>query len=435
MLKSGNRSVAKLKAKSKKARGSGASARLADISAKMEAARNASYVRKPVFDGSLEVIAYELMVGDGAVTKLEAVSDEQKLRFNSVLELELADINGGHPVLISASNPVLEVGLPPWLDTSDVMISLGSTFTPTPEATAAVEHLHARGFRIVLENLPTSPQLGDLIRYAWAVRIDTHGSAGTSAGKHVNVLKASEVQLMADRIGSYDELRTATSQGYTLFQGSFLSRPDAFKKTQIPAGKLAALELIALLQNPDAAISEIAEVIRRDVSLSYRILKIVNSAHYALPRPLGSIDEAVVLVGTSQIVSWVSMLNMSGVANKPTELTRAAMVRARVCETLAEKLDRSDRQRFHIVGLFSVIEALLDVPAAKALGSLPLAPEIVDAIASGGGVMGEVLRGVIAFEKGDWSHAHIVGLDDIELSRAFRSAMIETDEMWARVSG
>jgi EAL and modified HD-GYP domain-containing signal transduction protein len=141
------------------------------------------------------------------------------------------------------------------------------------------------------------------------------------------------------------------------------------------------------------------------------------------------------LVGTRQIVSWVGMMSLSGLNNKPSELTRAAMVRARTCERLAGCLDRTDVQRFYIVGLFSVIEALLDIPARQAVGSLPLNAEVVDAITSGGGIMGEVLRGVIEYEAGNWDRAHIIGVEDQTLSDAFHLAVLETDRAWAQISG
>ena len=227
----------------------------------------------------------------------------------------------------------------------------------------------------------------------------------------------------------------ATRLGVARFQGPFLGRPDGFRKSHAPAGQLAALELITKLQDPDAAISDIANVIRRDVNLSYRILKVVNSAHYSLSRPLGSIEEAVVVVGTKQIVSWVGALTMTGLNGKPAELTRSAMIRARTCEMLARHLDRLDVQRFYLVGLLSVIEALLDVPASQALGRLPLNAEVVDAIVSGGGIMGEALRGVVEYEKGNWERAHIIGIDDQALSDAFHLAMLEVDKVWAQITG
>jgi c-di-GMP phosphodiesterase len=404
----------------------------------MESARSTSVVRRPVFDRALEVVAYEIIVGSEPITEIavvdSAADESRQLVVNSGINVDLA-ISTDKPAQLAVSSAILETGISTVLDPGDAMLILGSGVEPSEATTAALENLRALGFRIVLDDLTTYPQLHQLLRLAHGVKINVEKASGPTVAKRIAVLKTAGVELIADGIASYDELREATRLGFTQFQGSFLSRPDGFRKTRTPSRQLAALELISLLQNPDANISDIADVIRRDVGLSYRILKVVNSAHYALPRPLGSIEEAVMLVGTRQIVSWVGMMSMSGLNNKPSELTRTAMVRARSCERLAESLDRPDVQRFYVVGLFSVIEALLDVPARQALGSLPLNSEIVDAIASGGGIMGETLRAVIEYEAGNWDQAHIIGVADQTLSDAFHLAMLETDKAWAQING
>ncbi len=353
---------------------------------------------------------------------------------NSAVQVDLDEFRDGKPIQLTVAAPVLESGLPPGFTSSDVMFILGEGFEATPIAVETVEFLGSRGYRFVLENLPSNPHLGALLRHSYAVRVDTAGMDTPALNKHMDLLSGAKVEMVADHIGSYEELRAATKQGFTLFQGSFLSRPNGFRKTRVPTSQLAGLELITLLQNPDAEISELADVIRRDVNLSYRILKVVNSAQYSLPRPLGSIEEAVVLVGTQQIVSWVGAMTMSGLNNKPAELTRLALIRARACETLAGKLERGDTQRFYLVGLFSVIEALLDVPAEAALGDLPLDPEIFDALTSRGGIMGELLTGVEAYERADFANASVVGLPDHEMSPAYHSAVLETDLMWSKIS-
>lgn len=439
MIRSRNRSVARLKGSGRRPRESGGNSRLADMSARIDSARSASLVRRPVFDRALDVVAYEMVLGDGPITdiRVEDKDDDgsRRLLVNWVIDLDVAAFSADKPVQLTVSSSILESGFPQEFAPDQVMLVLGSGVDPSASVVAALEDLRALGYRILLDDLATNPQLHPLLRLADAVKINVGLTGGPSFAKQIAVLKTAGVELIADGVGSYEELRSATKLGFDQFQGSFLSRPDAFRKTRVPAGQLAALELITLLQNPEAEISDIADVIRRDISLSYRILKVVNSAHYSLPRPLGSIQEAVMLVGTKKIVSWVGMMNMSGLNDKPSELTRAAMIRARVCETLAEHIGRSDVQRFYIVGLLSVVEALLDIPAEQALRSLPLAVEIVDAITSGGGIMGEVLRGVIAYEEGDWARAHVIGLEDEAISAAFYTATIETDEVWSHIAG
>lgn len=430
-----NRTVAKLRGSSRRPKESQATSRLAAMSARIDERRSGSLARKPVFDKSLNVVAYEIVLGSGSIDEIaieESADGSRRVMVNQVVDLDIESLSADKPVHLPVSSSLLLAGLPPEFAPDRTELVLGSDVEPTPAVTAAVEDLRRNGYRIILDDLAANPHLTGLVRLADAARVDV-GQTQDAPSKQIALLKAADVAKIAERVETYDELRQATKEGFTYFQGSFLGRPDGFKKTRGPASQLASLELITLLQDPEAEISDIANVVRRDVNLSYKILKVVNSAQYSLPRPLGSIEEAVMLVGTKQIVSWVGMMTLAAVADKPPELTRTAMVRARACETLGARLGRQDTQRFYLVGLFSVIEALLDVPAEQALGGLPLSPEIVDAITSGGGIMGEVLRGVIAHADGDWTLAHIIGLQDEVISEAFLDAVTQTDAMWAKI--
>ena len=435
MRRSGTKSVAKLRARSHKTHDSRGNQRLTEMSDRIDAARNASFVRRPVFNQSLEVVAYEMLLGDGPVTGIEVGDETGRLVLNTVVHIEPATVSADKPLQLSMTSEALESHLPPQLGPEHVTLVLGAGVEPSSAVVSSLERLHAVGYRIVLDDLTANPALHQLLRYADAVKVNFGHELTPSLAKQIAVMKSSGLELLADRVESYDVLRDASKQGFSQFQGTFLSKPDAFRDANAPAAQIAALELITLLQNADADISDIAEVIRRDVSLSYRILKVVNSAQYSLQQPLESIEQAVMLVGTKQIVEWVGMMSMAQLNDKPSELTRVAMVRAKVCESLAERLARPDAQRFHVVGLFSVIEALLDVPADKALRSLPLSPEIVTAIVSCNGLMGEVLEGVIAYEEGDWARAHILGVSDDALAAAFQAAIVETDKAWSQVAG
>ena len=239
---------------------------------------------------------------------------------------------------------------------------------------------------------------------------------------------------MAEKVETYEQLRQCRELKFDYFQGFFLSRPEILKKTAVPPNQLETLELISHMQNPDVAIEDLADIIRRDVALSYKILRVVNSAYYSLPRTVDSIKDAIVLLGTRQIGSWVSLINLAQIARKPKELTISALVRARMCELVAEVAGRYDGETFYTVGLFSVLDALLDVPIEKALDALPLSGEVKEAILDGSGIMGQTLRGVVAYEHADWENAHCPGVSDGELAAIFREAVVSSDEMWSRVS-
>jgi len=433
VIRSKNRTLARLRESRRRPQETEADRRLVEMSARIDSARRAAAARKPVFDSSLDVVAYEIVLGDGPIAEISV--DEGRVMLNSGVVFDAAAIGDGRPVQLPVSAAILEAGFPPELGPEQIMPLLGVGVDASDGVVGAISHLRDLGYRFVLDDWAANTELRRLVGLAHAVKVRVDRDAGATVARQIAVLREAGVDLIADNVASYEELRNATKAGFARFQGSFLSRPDGFRKRRASAAQIASLALITMLQDPDAEISDIAEVIRRDVNLSYRILKVVNSAHYSLPRPLGSIEEAVVLVGTKQIASWVGMLSMAGMSNKPSELARTAMVRAHVCEAGARGLGRSDTQGFYLVGLFSVIEALLDVPAEDALRSLPLVPEIADAITTGNGIMGEALRGATAYEQGDWEHAHIVGVHDEVLSDVVHLAILETDKMWSQVAG
>jgi EAL and modified HD-GYP domain-containing signal transduction protein len=188
------------------------------------------------------------------------------------------------------------------------------------------------------------------------------------------------------------------------------------------------------MQDPNVAIEDLADIIRRDVALSYKLLRVVNSAYYSLPRAVDSIKDAIILLGTRHISSWISLINLAKISRKPKELTITALVRARMCELAAEMSGRHDREAFYTVGLFSVLDALLDVEIRAALDALPLSDEVRSAIVDGSGVMGDTLSGVIAYERADWNAAHCPGVTQGQLAAIFREAVLASDEMWARIS-
>ena len=299
---------------------------------------------------------------------------------------------------------------------------------------AALRRLRSQGYTVALDDWISFSKLRPLLPLADIVKIDIQAFDPNRLVAEVGWLKTYGVQLVAEKVQTYGELRQCRRLDFDFFQGFFLSRPEILKRTSVPPNQLETLELISLMQNPDVAIGDLADIIRRDVALSYKLLRIVNSAYYSLPRHIDSIRDALVLLGTRQIGSWVSLINLAQIATKPKELTITALVRARMCELLAELAGRRDGDAFYTVGLFSVLDALLDVSLETALEALPLSTEIHDAVALHEGVMGETLAGVMAYEKADWANAHCPGVDDVQLAAAFRDAVVSSDEMWSRVS-
>jgi len=134
--------------------------------------------------------------------------------------------------------------------------------------------------------------------------------------------------------------------GFDYFQGYLFSRPKVITRQAIPANRLAILRLLGRLHDPDAAIKELEELISQDVSLSYRLLRYINSAFFALPRKVESLHQAIVYLGNAPIKTCTTLIALSGIDDKPSELLTVALVRGKMCELLAERLKLPDKDSY-----------------------------------------------------------------------------------------
>lgn len=394
--------------------------------------------RQPLFDTNLNVVGYEILFRGGPAPNRAIIDSENqatsRVILNTFTDIDLEEILGGHRALINLTRDLILEGIPALLPPERVVVEVVETTRVDDRLITALKRLRAQGYTIALDDWMAFSKLQPLLGLADIVKIDIQAFDPKRLVAEVGWLKSYGVELVAEKVETYAELRRCRDLRFDYFQGFFLSRPEILRRTAVPPNQLETLELISHMQDPDVAIADLAAIIRRDVALSYKLLRVVNSAYYSLPRTVDSIRDAIVLLGTRQIGSWVSLINLAKIARKPKELTITALVRARMCELVAEVSGRYDGDAFYTVGLFSVLDALLDVTLEAALDALPLSPEIREAVAEQTGVMGETLRGVIAYEQADWENAHCPGVSDGQLAAIFRDAVVASDEMWSKVS-
>jgi c-di-GMP phosphodiesterase len=187
--------------------------------------------------------------------------------------------------------------------------------------------------------------------------------------------------------------------------------------------------MLSMLQDPESDLAKLDREISKDVSLSYKLLRYVNSSYFQVPTKIDSIHRALILLGVDNIRNWVSLIALSGINDKPNYLILDAMVRARMCELLAESAKRPHRERYFTVGLFSLLDALLDLPMERILRSLPLSEELGAALLRHEGDLGEALRCVLDYEHSDWEVLAYDALDTHAIKETYLHAI-----SWARES-
>jgi c-di-GMP phosphodiesterase len=380
--------------------------------------------RQPIYDRSLGVYAYELLFRSSEVNSAgDQLGDQAttQVLLNCFLEIGLDRIVGPHLAFINVTRSFILEHLPLPLPQGRLGLEILEDIPVDAELVEAVQRLALQGYVVALDDFIFHNSLRPLVDVADIVKIDVTRLDRQSIAEHVRLLRRDRLKLLAEKIETHEEFEFCHALGFDYFQGYFFCRPKVIRGPRLPGSRLAAVRLLASLQDPKTDMKELEQIITQDVSLSYRLLRYINSAFFALPRRIESIHEAVVHLGTRSIKTWITLFALSGIDDKPHELMTTAAVRARMCELLGTRLGMPAEACF-TVGLISALDALLDLPMEEVIRELPLSQDIAAALTARKGPYGPLLHCVVRYERGEWE-----GLgSDLPLDRiTIRDAYLE----------
>jgi len=220
----------------------------------------------------------------------------------------------------------------------------------------------------------------------------------------VNMLKGSKIKLLAEKIETYDEFETALSMGFTYFQGYFFSKPEIISGKEITPSKITLLQIVGEANKKDCNFDKLEKLINRDVSISYKLLRYINSAFFKRACEISTIKHAIVLLGENEIKRFISLVTTAELASdKPDELVRTSIIRARFCELLGlNSSNGTDVSELFLMGLFSLIDAMLDNTMESIMKNLPLSKNIKQALIEAKGGLVDYLRFVSYYETANW---------------------------------
>lgn len=270
----------------------------------------------------------------------------------------------------------------------------------TPETIAAVRTLKEKGFTILLDDVVFKPHLKPLIELADIIKVDVMFVDDLTSDVHE--LRKYPVKLLAEKVEDRAMFERCRELNFNLYQGYFFSRPDIVEGKKIPDSKVNLLRALQKVMNVDA-VSELQDIIKQDISLSFRLLKYINSAAFGMRREIQSIEQALVLLGLANVRRWLSLLSLAALGDdKPNELIRLSLQRGRMLESMARLSKGCFPEDGFTVGMFSVIDALLDKSMSDALAEINLAPHVQQGLLEPASMMGRKLGMVRMIEHGDW---------------------------------
>jgi EAL and modified HD-GYP domain-containing signal transduction protein len=280
---------------------------------------------------------------------------------------------------------------------------------------------------VALDDFAATPEREPLLQLADIVKLDVQDLGQQGLWQQSGQLQARGAKLVAKRVETHEELDFCRSLGFDYYQGQFLCQPKLVTKRTVPTNRIAKLALLAELNSADADFDSLERLIARDVGLSYRFLRYINSAFFSLPHKVGSIRQALVLLGIAAVRKWATLLAMADLDDKPNELIVTALVRGKMCELAAASRPTREREEYFTVGMFSVVDALLDSPMDVVLSSLPLQDEIKDALHHHLGPKGVVLSAVLNYERARFDDLRALAPPGVSAQEIYQWAIT-----WAR---
>jgi EAL and modified HD-GYP domain-containing signal transduction protein len=388
--------------------------------------------RQPIYDSAMAVMAFELLYRPSpSETKARIIDPRQatlEVISSAALEIGLDRLSGGQPVHINFPMELLvdvpDLPLPPNL----VVIEVLEDVRAEPAVIEGIRKLRARGHRIALDDY--SPQISDprLLEFADIVKLEITHPPAAELAKLVKELKPRGVQLIAENVETPEDFESCVALGFTGFQGYFLQHPQTFRAKRVPSSRLSTLRLVASLSNEQYSIDEIELLISQNVSMSYHVLRCINSSYYSLPRKVDSIRQAIVILGLDHLRQLCSLLCLQGFDDRPPSLFLNAMTRARMCEQLGRLGGAKDTGPYFITGLFSLLNAMVGMPTQKIVEELPLSPAISRALVAGEGDLGKALKCTRAYERAAWDHVAYGNLPPALIRAAYVDALFWAEQ-------
>jgi c-di-GMP-related signal transduction protein len=387
--------------------------------------------RQPIFDASLTVIGYELLFRANATSTGADYADASVATSNVLVstfsDIALEPLLEDKPAYVNVTRDLLLRDIPHLLSPERIVIEIAEEEATDPDAQFALDEMRRQGYHIAVDNWSPSDPSSVLVDLASTVKIDMSSITPENAASIVKTIHDTGAVALAAKIETREELETCKAAGFDQFQGYFLSKPKTVEHHTLIQSSVELLRLLKALQDPDSSAKDLADIIRRDIGLSVRILRVANSALFALPRRVESITEAVMMLGTRQIARWAVLFSVASASAKPPALTATGLARARMCELLAQHQRHQPTQAFFTVGLFSVLDALMDLPMHQVLDALPLSSDLNDALLHRKGPLGDTLSVACAYEIGDWAHIDRVEIDHRVVRKAFVDACAWAD--------
>ncbi len=342
--------------------------------------------RQPIFDKNKKLYGYELLYRGRPGRQLGQVSGEQataSLLSSAFLTGDIDEISNKRLCFINFTQDLLENNLPYSFPKTKIVVEILEHVEPTAKIIAICKMLQQNNYTLALDDFVYHRKLEPLLELVKFVKIDIRLTPLNTLIRTLNLLKQHKVKLLAEKVETDEEFVLANRLGFSYFQGYFFAKPERIGITEISSVKVNLLRLLTEVTKKETEMERLRDIITTDVAISYKLLRFLNSAYYYLLQEVKSVTQAVAFLGEKELRRFIMLVILSELAtDKPEELVQLAVVRAKFCEQLgyAAGLVDGECADLYMIGLFSLLDAMLDYSMAEILEKLPVSAVVKDTI-------------------------------------------------------
>ncbi|MDZ4211710.1 MAG: EAL domain-containing protein [Methylotenera sp.] len=353
--------------------------------------------RQPIMDEKQQIIGYELFFRHSADAESAVFEDEFKayssVLMNTIGGVDIQWLLGDKLAFINVNEDMLKSEFIELMPPERTVLEVLRSVNPSAETVERCQILREQGYKIALDNPQLSTEASPLLQCADYIKIDIQSLSSAELQKAFTQLHVPSVKMIAEKVETDQQFEDCKRIGFRLFQGFHFARPETFTAKVINASFDSVLNILNTVSQ-DAEINVIEAGFKKDTALSFKLLRYINSVGFGLSFEIQSINHALTILGRKQLYRWLTLLMVTAGENStPPALMKTSITRGRLTELLGETyFEKHDRDNLFIVGVFSLLDAILKMPMDKVLDKIQLPETVTEALLTREGIYGPFLQ-------------------------------------------
>lgn len=393
-----------------------------------------SYVaRQPILDKDKKTFGYELLFRDGPKNTFPVIDAEEatsRLLSDHVLSTQYATL-GDKLGFVNFPYKSLINRVPTLFPVDSLVIEVLEDCEPTEELLEAVKEMSQLGYKIALDDFVPSKAWREFLPYIYIIKFDIRIVPLPKAQLFIDRFAKTGIKFLAEKVETYEEFEHAKQIGFDYFQGYFFSKPEMIQRKALKPSFMSIIQLLTEISHERIDYEKVEALISKDVTLSYKLLTYVNSSAL-VKKKIQSFKQALIYLGEDKIRKFISLVALAAThSQKPDYLYGLSIQRARFCELLIRKQPSSiDPSKAFLMGMFSLLDSLLDLPIEQIIAEMPIDKAIKLALTEESGALGQLLSLIKAYERAEWDNVSQL-CQALQLSQDTLSECYDEAVAWA----